>query len=280
MKVVKSPSILTSSILALKRSGKRTGFVPTMGCLHDGHLSLIRQAKKESDVIVVSIFVNPTQFGPQEDFKRYPRGLRRDLRLLAREKVDLVFAPTVRGMYPKGFFSDVDPGPLANVLCGPKRPGHFQGVATVVKRLFDITQPDVACFGQKDYQQARIIEEMIKRLNLQIQMRICPIVREKDGLAMSSRNVYLSKADRLRARAIPEALTCAGRWIQTKAFTPKQIEYKIISFLKSRVDKIDYVKVTDARTLRSVIARKRQVLVAVACFVGRTRLIDNILIQT
>lgn len=279
MKVVKSPGALTEHILKLKRKGKRVGFVPTMGFLHEGHLSLIRRARKESDVVVVSIFVNPTQFGPKEDFKRYPRNAKRDLKMLAAEKVDFVFAPTVRGMYPGGLQKCVKPGPLADVLCGPKRPGHFRGVVTVVKRLFDIVQPDLAYFGQKDFQQARIIEEMIKRFHLPIQMKVCPIVREKNGLAMSSRNVYLSQDERIRAGVIPEALSLAKRLIRSKTISLKQVESKVVSFLKPRVDKLNYAKVVDAISLRHAIRRKGSVLVAIACFIGRTRLIDNILIR-
>ncbi|MBI4388000.1 MAG: pantoate--beta-alanine ligase [Candidatus Omnitrophica bacterium] len=279
MKVIKSPNQLTRLILKLKKKKKRIGFVPTMGSLHEGHLSLVRFAAKETSVVVASIFVNPTQFGPKEDFKRYPRNLVSDLKFLRREKVDFVFLPTASSIYPKRFNAFLNPGPLAKTLCGPKRPGHFRGVVTVMKRLFDITLPDIAYFGAKDYQQARIIQEMVKRLHLSIQVKTCPIVREKDGLAMSSRNVYLSLEERLQARAISRVLQFAKSFIRKVHLSPHTIEQNIISLLKPYVDKIDYVSLVDAVSLRKPKRLKGKLLLAIACFIGKTRLIDNVVIQ-
>src|SRR3990167_8657969 len=181
MKVIKTPTELNQLVRSMRKAGKRIGFVPTMGCLHEGHLSLVRRARKENEVVVVSIFVNPLQFGPREDFKRYPRNWNGDKNWLRREGVDFLFAPTRACMFPRNFRQFVNPGPLARYLCGPKRPGHFRGVATVVKRLFDIVAPYAAYFGEKDYQQARIIESMVKRFQLPVRIKTSPIVREQDG---------------------------------------------------------------------------------------------------
>ena len=282
MRLVKSPRQLNQIIELLKKKKKRIGFVPTMGYLHEGHLSLVRFSKKETDVTVVSIFVNPTQFGSHEDFKQYPRNLKRDLKLLRLEKVDLVFTPSASAIYPKGFNAFLNPGPLARTLCGSLRPGHFRGVVTVVKRLFDIVLPDVAYFGAKDYQQARIIQDMVKRLHLSIRISVCPIVREKDGLAMSSRNAYLTPEERFRARAIPRALECAKKLLSSnrrEPFGPRTVERNVTLFLRPYVDQIDYVSLVDAKSLRRAKRLHGKLLLAVACFVGRTRLIDNVVIQ-
>ena len=279
VRVIESPSKLSRLVSALKQGRKRIGFVPTMGSLHEGHLSLVQCARKENDLVIVSIFVNPIQFGPKEDFGRYPRNLKRDLRLLSKEKVDFVFAPSVRSIYPKSFRSHLKAGPLGRVLCGPKRPGHFDGVVTVVKRLFDMVIPDRVYFGQKDYQQALIVRNMIKRLGLNIHMKICPTVREKDGLAMSSRNIYLTPEERVRAGALFTALRLVVHLIRTGTKDPKQIERKLVHLLRPYVTTIDYAKMVDSESLRRKHPLKGQILVAVACFVGKTRLIDNILIR-
>lgn len=279
MQVVKSPGKLTRILSALQTKGKKLGFVPTMGYFHEGHLSLIRRARQATDVVVVSIFVNPTQFGPREDFSRYPRDRKRDLKLLAREKVDFVLAPSVRAMYPKGSRVFLNPGPLANVLCGPKRPGHFRGVVTVVKRLFDIARPNVAYFGQKDFQQARIIQDMVQSFKMPTRVVICPTMRERDGLAMSSRNVYLTPEERARAQAIPKSLRLAKQLISKNTNTPRGIESKVVAYLKPYVDKIDYVCVVDPRSLRRPSKLRGTLLVALACFIGKTRLIDNLIVS-
>jgi len=279
MRVVKSPDKLTSLLLDLKLENKTVGFVPTMGFLHEGHLSLVRRARRENKVVVVSIFVNPTQFGPKEDFKQYPKNMKRDLKMLSKEKVDFVLIPSVHEIYPENFITFLDPGPLADVLCGLKRLGHFRGVVTVVKRLFDIAIPDVAYFGQKDYQQARIIQEMVERFHLPVRVRICPIVREKDGLAMSSRNIYLSGEERIRATFISKALELAKRLVLEKNLPSRKIEKQVAHFLKPYVDKIDYTRVVSSETLKPVKDFKEKALVAIACFIGKARLIDNILVQ-
>ncbi len=278
MQIIKSPSELTAKLLVLRKQKKRIGFVPTMGAFHKGHLSLVKTARKNNDVVAVSIFVNPIQFGPHEDFKKYPRTLEHDLTLLRREKVDFVFVPSAKEIYEKKV-RFLNPGPLANVLCGPKRPGHFRGVVTVVKRLFDITLPDTAYFGQKDYQQARIIQEMVKRLKLRIKVVICEIVREKDGLAMSSRNRYLSRDERVRARALFAALRMGKRFIHSGARDTKKIEREVTHVLKPYVNQIDYVKLLDADRLRPLRHPKGRLVLAVACFIGKTRLIDNLIIR-
>lgn len=279
VQIIESEKELHSIVQRLRLKKKRIGFVPTMGFLHEGHLSLVRRAKRKSDIVIVSIFVNPTQFGPREDFSRYPRNLKRDCAMLKREKVDFVFIPNVSEMYPNGLIANVNPGPLARGLCGAKRPGHFKGVATVVKRLFEMVNPDVAIFGQKDFQQARVIQDMAKRLKLKAKIDIAPIVRERDGLAMSSRNVYLSKNNRKRAARISATLRFGKQLIAKGERSSSKIEREMTRSLKPFVDKIDYVKVVDARHLRRKARMRGEMAILIACFVGHTRLIDNLLIQ-
>ena len=207
MKEIRNPKMMTRQVVRLKHSGRTIGFVPTMGALHEGHMSLIRAAKKENDVVIASIFVNPTQFGPKEDYKKYPRPAREDRRKLTTEKVDFLFYPSVRSMYPPTDTVSIEPDKqLTQVLCGKFRPGHFRGVASVVAKLFNIVQPDHVYFGAKDYQQSVIIERLIKDLNIPVGFHRQPTVREKDGLAMSSRNQFLSPEERVRARTISQTL--------------------------------------------------------------------------
>lgn len=279
MKLIQSPSKLNRLVHQLKRKGRRIGFVPTMGYLHKGHLALVKRALKENDVVIVSIFVNPTQFGPKEDFKRYPRNLKRDQKFLKQVHTDYLFAPTRRSVYPKGFREFVSPGPLAKYLCGPKRPGHFQGVATVVNRLFQMVAPDSAYFGEKDYQQLRVIQEMVRRFRLPIAIKRCPIVRERDGLAMSSRNRYLSTKERIQARALYQSLLKAHKLIKGGERDAGRIKREIRKFLKPYVTKIDYVEISNPSTLVLVKRVKGSVLVTLACFIGTTRLIDNKIIK-
>ena len=282
MQVIKSTKEFTKRIIQIKQSGKRIGFVPTMGCLHEGHLSLVRRARRENDVVVVSIFVNPTQFGPREDFKRYPRNLARDKKLLRREHVDYLFTPSRTAIYPKGFREFIHPGPLARHLCGPKRPGHFRGVATVVNRLFQMVQPHVAYFGEKDYQQARIVEGMVRRLRLAVRIQTCPMVREADGLAMSSRNRYLSRKERILARSLYQSLLEARRLIRSGERDVSKVKKTIRGILTAHVGKIDYIDYIEVVHPKKLIPVKRihtSVLVAVACYLGSTRLIDNLLIK-
>lgn len=279
MQLIKSARKLTERLKSLRQSRKRIGFVPTMGCLHEGHLSLVRRARCENDIVVVSIFVNPTQFGPREDFKRYPRNLKRDKQLLKAEGADYLFVPSRSSIYPKGFRNFINPGPLARYLCGPKRPGHFRGVTTVVNRLFEIVKPHVAYFGEKDYQQARIIETMVHKLRLPVKIRTCPTVRESDGLAMSSRNRYLSKRERISARALYQSLLEARRVVRTGERKVGKIKRTVRDILTNHVSKIDYVEVVDLVKLVPLRRVRARTLVAVACYVGNTRLIDNLLVK-
>lgn len=254
------------------------GLVPTMGYLHEGHLSLVRRAKAENDSVVASIFVNPAQFGPREDYERYPRDEERDLSLLKAEGVDVVFIPTAQEMYPPGFAAWVEvEGPLTERLEGAARPGHFRGVATVVAKLFNIVQPQRAYFGEKDAQQLRVIEKMVADLNLPLEVVACPTVREADGLAMSSRNVYLSAEERRAARAIPQALALAERLIVQEGVRDAELvrEKLRACIAQDGRAEIDYVSVADAETLAELSVIERPALVLLAVRVGSVRLIDN-----
>ncbi len=279
MQLIKSARELTEYLSQARRSGKRIGFVPTMGYLHEGHLSLVRCARRKNDIVVVSIFVNPTQFGPREDFRHYPRNLSRDKKLLKSGRVDYLFVPSRSSIYPKGFKNFINSGPLARYLCGPKRPGHFRGVTTVVNRLFEIVKPHVAYFGEKDFQQARVIEETVRRLRLPVKIKTCPIVREADGLAMSSRNRYLSKRERISARSLYQSLLLAKQLIRSGERDTNRIKKAVRSVLTNHASKIDYIEVVDPKKLLPVKQIRRPVLIALACYLGSTRLIDNLLIK-
>lgn len=265
----------------LREEGKSIGFVPTMGALHEGHLSLMHRAKRENDILVISIFVNPTQFAPGEDYRRYPRPFEKDRLLAQKEGVDIIFYPSVSEMYGKEYSTYVEVERLSEGLCGQFRPGHFRGVASVVCKLFNIVKPNVAYFGQKDYQQLRIVNRMVEDLNMEVEIRECPIVREPDGLAMSSRNSYLSPQERKEALSLYRALNCAKSLINKG----KSI-YDIISQMEKIIErephaKIDYIKIVDPQTLEEVkkIRVGRKVLLALAVWIGKTRLIDNILVK-
>jgi pantoate--beta-alanine ligase len=257
------------------------GFVPTMGFLHEGHLSLVRECRKSADVAVVSIFVNPLQFGPGEDFKQYPRNPDRDARLLEREAVDYLFVPGAREMYPEGYKTAVEVSVLQDKLCGRSRPGHFKGVTTAVLKLFHIVQPDLAFFGQKDAQQAVILEKMVEDLNMDVAIRVLPIVREPDGLALSSRNTYLTARERRAAlvlwRSLQEAELLYGRGERNAAIIVGRMKDIIASEPLAR---LDYAEIVDLRNLDPLEAVDRDALTAVAAHVGRTRLIDNIILKT
>jgi pantoate--beta-alanine ligase len=250
-----------------------------MGALHEGHLSLVRAAKAKSDVVAVSIFVNPLQFGPTEDLAKYPRSFERDRELLEKEAVDIVFAPQPEEMYPKGAVTYVTVEGLSEKLCGRSRPGHFRGVATVVAKLFHIVEPDLAFFGQKDAAQATIIRRMVRDLNLPIEIVVCPIIREPDGLAMSSRNVYLRPEERKAAPVLNRSLTeTKNRFDQGERNARKLIAAgKRVMAQESRV-RLDYFEIVDPDTLDPVLEVTRSALVAIAALVGNTRLIDNILL--
>jgi pantoate--beta-alanine ligase len=262
----------------LKESGRPVGLVPTMGALHEGHLSLVRRARAECSATVVSIFVNPTQFGPGEDLARYPRNLDRDLELLKPYKVDAVFAPQAEEMYPPGFETFVDPGGVARILEGAARPGHFRGVATVVLKLFNLVQPSVAYFGQKDFQQFLVIRKLVEDFNLAVELVLCPIIREPDGLAFSSRNAYLGPEDRRAACALYRSLAHAQELFAVGERDASKVreEMRRVLAAEPRV-KPEYVALTDAQ-LRFVSRLYAGCVALVAARVGPARLIDNLIL--
>lgn len=278
MRLVRSISQAREIIAAQKSKGRTVGLVPTMGFLHEGHLSLVRIGRRKCDFLVVSLFVNPAQFGPKEDLRRYPRNVSRDLKLLDKEGVDLVFYPSVNTMYGRGFRTYVEVADWSKILCGATRPIHFRGVTTIVMKLFNIITPDIAVFGQKDYQQAVIIKRMVKDLNLPVQIVTSKIVREPDGLAMSSRNIYLSKTQRENAVILYDSL----KWLRQAYINglrdPKAATRKMVGMIRSKKGKIDYVALVDKNTLEPVSRLRKGTLVALAVFFGRTRLIDNTLL--
>ena len=275
MKIIALPYILQKEVVKLKKKGKTIGFVPTMGYLHGGHLSLIKRAKKDCDVVVVSIFVNPLQFGPKEDLKKYPRDLRRDVNL-CRKYADIIFSPSAKSLYPDSFLTYVEVPRLSNVLCGASRPGHFRGVVTVVNKLFNIVMPDIAYFGQKDAQQAVIIKKMVSDLNIPVRIKIMPIVREKDGLAMSSRNKYLSTQERKDAVVLYKSLIFARNLVKKGTVDSKSIISKVKEIIqKVKTAKIDYVSIVDPAKLSLLKRINNKALVLIAVFIGKTRLIDN-----
>lgn len=269
MKLARSINALRLAVAAAKKRGLTINFVPTMGALHEGHLSLIKKARQPKAFVVMSIFVNPLQFGPKEDFSRYPRTLISDLRLLRQAKVDLVFLPTPKIMYPEKTVIKVSAGPLGDVLCGRSRPGHFDGVATVVVKLFNLVQPDQAFFGAKDYQQQLIIRRLVTDLNFPIKIITVPTVREPDGLAMSSRNRYLSARERTIALNLPQALFVLQK--NPRDFSRLKRELAATANLK-----LDYLEIVNSQTLLPVKSAKGQVVIAGAIYVGKTRLIDNV----
>ena len=262
-----------------RHTGKRVGFVPTMGALHEGHLALVRAAKAKCDVVVVSIFVNPLQFGPTEDLAKYPRTFDRDRELLEKEAVDILFAPTQPEMYPAGAVTYVTVEGLSEKLCGKSRPGHFRGVTTVVAKLFHIVEPDAAFFGQKDAAQSTIIRRMVRDLNLPVEIVVCPIVREPDGLAMSSRNAYLSPGERESALVLQRSLAhVRDRFDQGEQNSATLIAAGKQVLTQEPAVRLDYLEIVDPATLDPVQEVTNGALVAVAAFAGNTRLIDNILL--
>lgn len=271
-------------VSAAKARGLRVGFVPTMGSLHAGHLSLMHAARRECDFVVASIFVNPTQFGPNEDFRQYPRTLERDLRHCEEAGMDLVFHPTTEQVYPAAsgapFATFVEVAGLSDVLEGKFRPGHFRGVATVVLKLFNIVEPHVAYFGQKDYQQQTIIRRMCVELNLPVEIRICPTVREPDGLALSSRNVYLQGEERQSALALSRSLQLVRQLVEAGETDARLLREKMYAPLaETPLVKPDYATLADPDTLHELTAVQARMVALVAARVGRTRLIDNLVIE-
>jgi pantoate--beta-alanine ligase len=256
------------------------GFVPTMGYLHEGHLALVRRARAENSSVVVSIFVNPTQFGPGEDFEKYPRDPKRDLALLEKEGVDVVFMPSAGEIYPPNFSSWVEAGKIAERLEGVSRPGHFRGVATVVAKLFNIVQPDRAYFGQKDAQQLIVIRRMVADLNMSLEVVAVPTVREPDGLAMSSRNTYLNPEERKQALVLYQALTLAQELFSGGEKDAQAIRRQMTELIqKQPLAEIDYISIADAETLEELDEVKPPALVSLAVKIGKTRLIDNVVLE-
>ncbi|MDU2491049.1 MAG: pantoate--beta-alanine ligase [Clostridium celatum] len=276
MRVVEKVNDVRSLVKEWKAKGLKVGFVPTMGYLHEGHESLIRKASEENDRVVVSIFVNPIQFGPKEDLSTYPRDLDRDSKLCERLGADIIFHPENEEMYFKDFSTFVDMSGLTAGLCGKSRPNHFRGVCTVVTKLFNIVSPDRAYFGEKDAQQLAVIKRMVRDLNIDIEIIGCPIVREKDGLAKSSRNTYLSIEERKAATILNKSLMLSKEKIQLGERNSEVIIEIIKEIINSeKLARVDYIEIVDSLSMERVERIEKSVLVAIAVFIGKTRLIDN-----
>ena len=280
LQVITSIEDIKQRIKTFKENQLSIGFIPTMGALHEGHLSLVRQAKKENDKVVVSIFVNPLQFGKNEDFTQYPRTFDNDCELLSKEDVDIVFNPKASEMYSNGFCTSVIIECLEDRLCGKSRPGHFRGVAVVVLKLFNLVKPDVVYFGQKDFQQTVVIKRMVADLNLNVNIKVLPTIRDKEGLALSSRNAYLSETEKKDALCLYKALIKAQTMVNAGAKNAEEIKgemEKIINNCKSA--KIDYISIVNPETLEAVSEVRSGDVAAVAVKIGKTRLIDNIILM-
>jgi pantoate--beta-alanine ligase len=280
MKVAKTIKSVRKLVKAARSEGKKIGFVPTMGALHIGHISLIEKAAKQCNFVIVSIFVNPTQFGPSEDFRKYPRPFKSDLAVCRKAGVDVVFVPTSQEMYPGENLTWTNVEKLTEPLCGRARPGHFRGVATVCTKLFNIVTPDVAYFGQKDAQQALVIKRMVADLNMPLKIVVCPTARQADGVAVSSRNKYLNKQQKKDATYIYKALKKCESLIKTGTKNKKIIIGEMKKILKQvQSIKIEYISIVDADTLQNIEKITGKVLSAVAVKIGSTRLIDNIVVD-
>jgi pantoate--beta-alanine ligase len=263
-----------------RKNGKSVGFIPTMGALHEGHLSLVREAVDECGFVVVSIFLNPLQFSPKEDLSHYPRDFKSDRKLLKLAGADLLFYPQAKDFYPSGFSTYVEETHLSKVLCGKSRLGHFRGVCTVLVKLFNVINPDIVYFGQKDYQQALIVRRLISDLNFSLKMKILPIVRDKDNLALSSRNAYLNRSERKESLCIYEALALAKELIDRGEKNTKKIVSTISKKISSKKRaKIDYIEIRNAENLNPLDKVTGKVLIALAVYIGKTRLIDNIVLN-
>ncbi len=280
MKIITTISAMQSLAESLRRDGKTIGFVPTMGFLHEGHLSLMRRAREESDIVVVSIFVNPTQFGPNEDLDRYPRDAEGDRRKCETAGVDILFMPTAAEMYPEKPAIAVTVLGVSDMLEGAIRPGHFSGVATVVAKLFEMVRPHKAYFGQKDYQQCVVIRRMVKGLHLDVAVVVLPTVREADGLAMSSRNSYLNAEERRKATVLYRAIQAGEELIRSGVHEPEKVKQKMrAELLKAAGIQIDYAEVADPETLAPAESLRGPVVLLVAARLGTTRLIDNLVVS-
>lgn len=279
MKIVSTIQEVRDQVNQWKKEGKRVGFVPTMGYLHEGHMSLI-DAASENDKVVVSIFVNPMQFGPNEDLASYPRDLNHDAKMCQEHGVDLIFHPTPEEMYGDSFYSYVDMNVLTDELCGLSRPVHFRGVCTVVTKLFNIVRPDKAYFGQKDAQQLAIIKRMVKDLNMPLEIVGCPIIREEDGLAKSSRNTYLSEEERKAALVLSRSIALGKKMVEEgEQDSKKVVDAMTVEIQKEPLAKIDYVKMVSLETMQQVETIEGGILTAIAVYIGKTRLIDNFMYE-
>ena len=279
MKIVSTINEVREQVKEWKKEGNTIGFVPTMGYLHEGHASLIDAARKNNGKVVVSIFVNPIQFGPNEDLDSYPRDLEHDAKLCEEHGVDLIFHPTPEEMYGDNFYTFVDMDVLTKELCGLSRPVHFRGVCTVVSKLFNIVTPDNAYFGQKDAQQLAIIKRMVKDLNMPLSIHGCPIIREEDGLAKSSRNTYLSPEERKAALVLSRSVFLGEKMVKEERDCKKVIVAMTEEIEKEPLAKIDYVKIVDLSTMQQIDTIEHGILAAMAVYIGKTRLIDNFMIE-
>lgn len=280
MEIIRIPKVMQETSRGHILHSRTIGFVPTMGALHEGHLSLVRISRQENDITVVSIFVNPLQFGPSEDYNQYPRDIEGDMKKLRKEGVDILFLPDSDHMYPEGFCTFVEVSGLSDKLCGAFRPGHFRGVATVVTKLFNIVNPTRAYFGQKDYQQALVIRRLVQDLDMNIDIVVCPTVREEDGLAMSSRNLYLNEKERPAATVLYRALQAGYEAIKSGIIKREEIERIMRDIINSEpLVKIQYLSVYDPENLDLLDVVKKKALIAGAIRIGNTRLIDNIKIE-
>jgi pantoate--beta-alanine ligase len=276
MEIIKTVEELRNKIKSLKREYKTVGFVPTMGYLHEGHLTLIRTSVSENDITVASIFVNPKQFGPNEDFESYPKDFERDSKLLEENNTDILFLPSVEEMYPENYSTNVSVSGVSEGLCGAKREGHFDGVATVVTKLLNMVMPDRAYFGEKDYQQLQVIKRFVIDLNMDVEIKGVPIVREADGLAMSSRNVYLKEEERESALSLNRSFKIVQELIDNNEKDVEKIKLKVVEYIDSfPYTKIDYVEFVDPLMLKPIDKIENDFLMALAVFVGKARLIDN-----
>ena len=278
--LVKEIKELRSLIKSWKREGLSVGFVPTMGALHEGHESLIKKAVLENDKVIVSVFVNPTQFGPNEDFDSYPRDINKDLNLCMNAGAAIVFNPEPSEMYFDNKSTSISVSNLTSVLCGAKRPGHFDGVCLVVSKLFNIVTPDKAYFGQKDAQQVAVLKRMVRDLNIDVEIVPCPIIREEDGLAKSSRNTYLSKDERIAALVLSKSLNIARELLENGERNANKIkEIMKAEIIKEPLAKIDYIEIVDSDSLENVENIEKSILVPIAVYIGKTRLIDNFIFE-
>jgi pantoate--beta-alanine ligase len=280
MNIIKSVAEIQAFSDACRKQGKTIVFVPTMGYLHQGHAHLMQEGRKLGDVLIASIFVNPTQFGPGEDFEKYPRDWERDAQLCASAGVDVIFAPTAEEMYPQGYQTSITVSQVSQNLCGVSRPTHFQGVATVVAKLFNCTKPHVALFGEKDFQQLVVIQRMVKDLNMDIRIIGFPTVREQDGLAMSSRNTYLNAEERISALSLSQGLARARELFQQGERSARVLSATVRQIIeKEKCAAVDYIKVCDIETLQDIETIARPAVMALAVKIGKARLIDNVVLK-